>query len=149
MFSFEIIFFQKFIQNVIPRMLQVVQELIPVDEVIKLFFARTVFNLFFFNFVHFSFYQKKSSFICKLNLCRTKHVSYWRFSTKCWNVKSPSLFPTLKPHWNSAFRFVISKNSPWLPVYEIYCHLRESYMYLYKYMNVSELIQAFVLHIGC
>lgn len=33
MFSFKVIFFQKFIQNVIPRMLQVVQELIPVDEV--------------------------------------------------------------------------------------------------------------------
>lgn len=47
MFSFEIIFFQKFIQNVIPRMLQVVQELIPVDEVIKLFFAHTVLNLVF------------------------------------------------------------------------------------------------------
>lgn len=136
-FLFEIIFFQKFIQNVIPRMLQVVQELIPVDEVIMLFFAHTVLNLGFFthhkilatisnriflisliskfqfvNFFHFSCYQKKSSFICKLNLCRTKHVSYWRFSTKCWNVKSPSLFLTLKPHWNSAFRFVISKNSP-------------------------------------
>lgn len=48
-FLFEIIFFQKFIQNVIPRMLQVVQELIPVDEVTKLFFARTVFNLFFYS----------------------------------------------------------------------------------------------------
>lgn len=48
MFSFEIIFFQKFIQNVIPRMLQVVQELIPVDEVIKLFFARTVFTVIWF-----------------------------------------------------------------------------------------------------
>lgn len=47
MFSFEIIFFQKFIQNVIPRMLQVVQELIPVDEVTKLFFAHTVLNLVF------------------------------------------------------------------------------------------------------
>lgn len=47
MFSFGIIFFQKFIQNVIPRMLQVVQELIPVDEVIKLFFAHTVLNLVF------------------------------------------------------------------------------------------------------
>lgn len=46
-FLFEIIFFQKFIQNVIPRMLQVVQELIPVDEVTKLFFAHTVLNLFF------------------------------------------------------------------------------------------------------
>lgn len=46
-FLFEIIFFQKFIQNVIPRMLQVVQELIPVDEVIKLFFAHTVLNLVF------------------------------------------------------------------------------------------------------
>lgn len=46
-FLFEIIFFQKFIQNVIPRMLQVVQELIPVDEVIKLFFAHTVLNLGF------------------------------------------------------------------------------------------------------
>lgn len=46
-FLFEIIFFQKFIQNVIPRMLQVVQELIPVDEVTKLFFAHTVLNLVF------------------------------------------------------------------------------------------------------
>lgn len=46
-FLFEIIFFQKFIQNVIPRMLQVVQELIPVDEVTKLFFAHTVLNLGF------------------------------------------------------------------------------------------------------
>lgn len=54
MFSFEIIFFQKFIQNVIPRMLQVVQELIPVDEVIKLFFARTVFNLFIKRNLHLS-----------------------------------------------------------------------------------------------
>lgn len=44
---FEIIFFQKFIQNVIPRMLQVVQELIPVDEVIMLFFAHNVLNLGF------------------------------------------------------------------------------------------------------
>lgn len=46
-FLFEIIFFQKFIQNVIPRMLQVVQELIPVDEVTKVFFAHTVLNLVF------------------------------------------------------------------------------------------------------
>lgn len=46
-FLFEIIFFQKFIQNVIPRMLQVVQELIPVDEVTKLFLAHTVLNLGF------------------------------------------------------------------------------------------------------
>lgn len=52
-FLFEIIFFQKFIQNVIPRMLQVVQELIPVDEVIKLFFARTVFNLVFLLIIRF------------------------------------------------------------------------------------------------
>lgn len=59
MFSFEIIFFQKFIQNVIPRMLQVVQELIPVDEVIKLFFARTVFNLFFFKFCPLFFLSKE------------------------------------------------------------------------------------------
>lgn len=48
-FLFEIIFFQKFIQNVIPRMLQVVQELIPVDEVTKLFFAHTVLNLVFYS----------------------------------------------------------------------------------------------------
>lgn len=48
-FLFEIIFFQKFIQNVIPRMLQVVQELIPVDEVTKLFFTHTVLNLVFYS----------------------------------------------------------------------------------------------------
>lgn len=52
-FLFEIIFFQKFIQNVIPRMLQVVQELIPVDEVIKLFFAHTVLNLVFLLIIRF------------------------------------------------------------------------------------------------
>lgn len=43
-FLFEIIFFQKFIQNVIPRMLQVVQELIPVDEVIKLIFQSNLLH---------------------------------------------------------------------------------------------------------
>lgn len=58
MFSFEIIFFQKFIQNVIPRMLQVVQELIPVDEVIKLFFARTVLNLGFLILSTFLFIKR-------------------------------------------------------------------------------------------
>lgn len=52
-FLFEIIFFQKFIQNVIPRMLQVVQELIPVDEVTKLFFAHTVLNLVFLLIIRF------------------------------------------------------------------------------------------------
>lgn len=52
-FLFEIIFFQKFIQNVIPRMLQVVQELIPVDEVTKLFFAHTVLNLGFLLIIRF------------------------------------------------------------------------------------------------
>lgn len=134
---FEIIFFQKFIQNVIPRMLQVVQELIPVDEVIMLFFAHNVLNLGFFthhkilatisnriffisliskcqyvNYCPLFLLSKEIFIICKLILCRTKHVSYWRFSTKCWNVKSPLLFLTLKPHWISAFRFVISKNSP-------------------------------------
>lgn len=57
-FLFEIIFFQKFIQNVIPRMLQVVQELIPVDEVINLFFARTVFNLVFLILSTFLFIKR-------------------------------------------------------------------------------------------
>lgn len=88
MFSFEIIFFQKFIQNVIPRMLQVVQELIPVDEVIKLFFARTVFNLFFLILSTFLFIKRNLHLSVNLTFVGP---SMWVIGGFRWNVGMWSL----------------------------------------------------------